>query len=382
MTAPKGDHKWPVVFLIDELLGPGGTEVHLKFIAARFKELGHPVEIWTLNATEWIDAFKETGVRVRVFDLPGVFRPYVGRSLDRLTLALDEFAPDGQVILQAYHTASDFLAALMRRRHPRIRSISSWRDMGIYRTPAHILAQRLVSKHIDKLLVVSEAVRVAASARTGVPAVHIGVIHNGVDTARFRPPRNGERTAMREALGLRPGDVAALTVGSFSSFKGQDLILQSAAALKREGLSFRPVFAGSGETFEHNQQLAQRLGVDNALFLGVRTDIPELLWAADLFVLTSWSEGFSNAVIEGMAAGLPVVATAVGGNAQAVTRECGTLLPAGDLERLNAALRPLVASQKLRASSGQAARKRAETVFPLDTMVEAYRDVHRELLRA
>ena len=376
-----GETPWPVVLLIDELIGPGGTEVHLQFLATRLKALGHPVEIWTLRANEYIEAFAPTGVEVRVFNVP-VFRPRVGRSITTLTAALDAFAPEGPVIVQAYHTAADFLAALLRRRNPRVRSIASWRDMGIFRSAAHVLAQRAVAGHIDRLLVVSNAVRVAAAARTGVPAAHIGVIHNGVDTQRFRPPVGDERARVREAIGLAPDDVASLTVGTFHNFKGQDLVLQAAAALKSLGTPFRPVFAGRGPLLEDHRQLANRLGLDGAIFLNVRDDIPDLLRACDLFVLTSWSEGFSNAIIEAMASGLPIVATTVGGNPEAVTRDCGTLVPPGDLDRLVTAIRPLVASQRQRQAFGEAARRRAQTLFPLDLMVERYRDVHRELLRA
>ncbi len=374
--------RWPVVFLIDELLASGGTEVHLVFLARRFRELGHPVEVWTLKASGWISCFYEIDVRVRVFDdLPGVFRPWVALSVRRLTRALDEFAPTGPVIVQAYHTASDFLAALLRKANPRVRSISSWRDMGIFRSPAHILMQRTVAKHVDRLLVVSEAVRVAAAARTGVPAAYIGVVHNGVDCVKFRPPTPEEKLEARQRLGLQPDEVVGFTVGSFHSFKGQDLVLEACATLAQEGLRLRPVFAGDGALLADHKALAARLGLDSALFLGSRKDIAELLWAADVFVLASWSEGFSNAIIEAMASGLPIVSTTVGGNPQAVTRDCGTLIPPGDLERLVTALRPLIESERLRRSMGANGRKRVSEVFHLDAMVEDYRDVHRELLR-
>lgn len=382
MTVRGSDENWPVVFLIDELLGPGGTEVHLLFLAGRMVDLGHPVEIWTLDANEYVEVYESRGVRVRTFDLPGVFSPLVALSVARLSAALEQFAPRGPVIVQSYHTASDFLVALLARRHERVRAISSWRDMGIFRKPVHLLAQCTVADHIDRLLVVSEAVRVAASARTGLSPNRIEVIHNGVDLQRFRPARADERRKLRASLGISETEVMSLTVGTFHEFKGQDLVVRAAAALRAEGLPLRPVFAGTGPLLDEHRRLAGELDLDGAVFLDVREDIPELLRASDLFVLTSWSEGFSNAILEAMASGIPVVATTVGGNPEAVTRPCGALVPAGDLERLVSALRPYVNSADRRRKSGKAARARAESAFALDAMVERYRSVHRGLLRA
>lgn len=115
-------------------------------------------------------------------------------------------------------------------------------------------------------------------------------------------------------------------------------------------------------------------------FLGQRDDVEDLLTASDIGVLASYEEGFSNAVIEGMAAGLPMVVSDVGGNSEAVLDgECGYVVPSHNPEALARALSMLLSDPGRRATMGSAARERMEQFFSLDTCVSAYEHLYKSV---
>ncbi len=130
-------------------------------------------------------------------------------------------------------------------------------------------------------------------------------------------------------------------------------------------------------------ELARGLRLDgNIRLLGSRADIPALLASADIGILCSHEEGFSNAILEGMAAGLPMVVTDVGGNAEAVVdQETGFVVPAHDPAALGAAILALASNAELRKKLGKAARRRVETHFSLEQCVERYDALYRDLIR-
>jgi glycosyltransferase involved in cell wall biosynthesis len=140
--------------------------------------------------------------------------------------------------------------------------------------------------------------------------------------------------------------------------------------------------AGEGSLAEAARRRAERLGVAGRVrFLGVRADVAELLSACDIFALASDWEGSPLAVMEAMAAGLPVVATAVGGVPELVEDGVtGILAPRGDLQALGSALETLAGNPRLRREMGDAARERAKR-FEVSAMVEGYAALFQEMVR-
>ncbi len=142
------------------------------------------------------------------------------------------------------------------------------------------------------------------------------------------------------------------------------------------------VFIGDGPLRTALQEQAQALGIAQRVHvLGRRDDVPALLSQLDIFVLTSRSEGMSNTILEAMATGLPVVATAVGGTPEMVLDgETGRLVPPDDPEALERALTPLLIDAAPRRRMGQQARRRVESRFSLPAMVQAYETLYEQLL--
>src|SRR5439155_24152263 len=143
------------------------------------------------------------------------------------------------------------------------------------------------------------------------------------------------------------------------------------------------LLVGDGPLAADLEEQTRRLGIAaKVVFAGARDDVPRILRASDISVLSSQREGFSNVVIESLAAGLPVVATDVGGNAEAIAEgSCGLLVPVGDAAAISERLGRLAEDRGLRARMAAAARRRA-SAFSLDEAVRATETLYDGLLRA
>jgi glycosyltransferase involved in cell wall biosynthesis len=222
---------------------------------------------------------------------------------------------------------------------------------------------------------------VVACARGQVPVLvaegcaedHIRVIYNGVNAGRFLKD-TGARRRLREEAGVSKDDVVVVVVANLFPQKNQRLVVDSVARLVREGLPVRLWLVGEGPTRISLESQIAELGVGREVsMLGRRGDVPDLLSASDVIALTSAVETFPMSLLEGMASGLPVVATAVGGIPEMVLPKLtGELLAAGDLSALTSALRGLVTSPALRASYGGAGRLRMQQRFTEGAMVAEY----------
>jgi len=240
--------------------------------------------------------------------------------------------------------------------------------------------RRLAYELADEVFAVSGQLRDLHARRTGFPAAKIGVIHNGVDISRYRPQAES-RARERERRGISPQTFCIGAIGRLEPVKDQGTLLRAAAALEGGG-NWRVLIAGEGSEAARLRQFA---GEHPALrghvrFLGEVHHVPELLSALDVYVLPSLSEGISNSLLEAMAAGLPVVASATGGNPEVVTDgESGLLFPVGDSARLAEDLRRLQEQQELRERLGKRACRRVQERFSMEAMVTKYELLYTRL---
>jgi glycosyltransferase involved in cell wall biosynthesis len=190
-------------------------------------------------------------------------------------------------------------------------------------------------------------------------------IPNGIDTERFHQP--DARTRWRAENGFAPDDVLIVSVARLEPQKNPLGLLD---AFRRAAVPAKLLLAGDGSLREQ---------LTGAHLLGIRKDLPELLSACDIFALASHWEGHPLSVIEAMAAGLPVIATAVGGVPE-IVGDAGVLVEFGDTDAFVAALQTLVRDPERRRQLGAAARDRARR-FDVHAMVEAYSSLFEELVR-
>ena len=175
----------------------------------------------------------------------------------------------------------------------------------------------------DALVVVSDA---AAGSYRAEGFARIVTIRNGIDAPAARRARDETRAALAVAHEAR----IVITVARFTAQKGYDLLLHAAAEVSRQAPHAVFLLVGDGPEREAMQTLAGSLDLRNVAFLGERADVPDLLAAADLFVLPSLFEGLPLVVLEAMALALPVVATRIGGTVEALGSDHPFLVPAGD----------------------------------------------------
>lgn len=246
------------------------------------------------------------------------------------------------------------------------------------RNPLRRRVRRLLAPLVTEFVTVSRDLARWLTEDVGIPARKVTHICNGVDTDRFLP---GDRDAARRAIGVPNGLAVVGTVGRLDPVKDHMGLIRAFA----EGVAYRAailVIAGDGPTRPELAELVRTLGVeDRVRLLGERADIPLVLRALDLFVLPSVGEGISNAILEAMATGLPVVATRVGGNGELVSDGLtGRLIEPRSTAALAQAIRQYLDDPVLGKMHGRAARDRAERDFSLERMLAGYADLYRRCL--
>ena len=216
----------------------------------------------------------------------------------------------------------------------------------------------------------------------GVPQSRIVTLCSAVDPQAVGATR--ARDDVRRELGAQAGELVLLGLARLTRRKGFDVLLQSLATLSA-GDSLPPWrcwLGGDGEVADDLRRQAADLGLEQRVsFLGHRSDTPDLLAATDVFVMPSRAEGLGIAGLEAMAAGLPIIASRVGGLADAVSHdETGLLVPPGDPEALAQALARVFSDSALRERLGAAGPAWVARRFSPQVMVDGYLSLYREVL--
>ena len=259
----------------------------------------------------------------------------------------------------------------------RVQAVLGTVQVGGYEPPDRSASWQLraLARGVGRYLAVSRDIATELVSRLGWPAAKIEVVYNAVDVERVRvaaPP------GLREELGGEEGRPLVLTPARLDAQKGHPTLF--AAIAEGPAALFR--LAGDGPARAPLEALAQRLGIDDRVrFLGRREDVPELLAACDVFALPSLYEGSSLAVLEAMAAGIPIVSSAIGGTDELIEDgRSGLLVAPGDAGALAAALRRLLAEPELGAEMAARARERVEGGLRREQMADRVAAVYRELL--
>ncbi len=205
----------------------------------------------------------------------------------------------------------------------------------------------------------------------------VRVVPNGVDTERYRPAREGEKVSLRAEFGWPPG-TCFLYVGRLVDDKQLDLFLRTFASADRGGGGAFCALVGSGPEEARLRSAAKDSGLEGAVIFHPPAQRVERFYAAaDVFILPSVSEGLSNALLEAMAAGLPVLGSRVGGTREAVVDgETGTLFEPTDAEGLKRAIELYSNDPELAVRQGRAAREAAVAKYSLRSVAERYREIY------
>lgn len=233
-----------------------------------------------------------------------------------------------------------------------------------------------------RVVAVSEDVRERLRRYEGLPHQAIAVVYNGVAPEPLLDAAT--RIALRREWGFAPEDFVIGTVGRFDPIKNLPLLVNSLARAAAEAPNIRGLLVGDGPEFPATRDLIERLHLaDSVRLTGFREDARALVQCMDLFVLSSFSEGTSMALLEAMAAGVPVAVTSVGGNPEIVLDGgTGWVVPSDSAEAMTGAILDAATDTAKRSAMGAAGRERFEQRFAFDRMIGRYRQCYRELIDA
>jgi glycosyltransferase involved in cell wall biosynthesis len=371
-----------ILFLIDYFHRTGGTEQHLAQLVRGLAKLGFrsTVVIFDMGQNPLLEGLRQEGVSVIHLPVAREYVPNAARQAWRLASLIRRNRYD---IVQTYHQKADTYGALIAYLSGAPRLVSSKRDTGELRNALHVFLNRRLRGLFARFIMTAERVRTAVVARDGLPEERVTIIHNGVDAQRFAVPTAAQRQAARARLGFGADDFVIGMVAGFRPEKNHEVFFDGLARAAPAISSLRVLAVGAGELLEsYRQRLADSALGSRTTFTGDVADVVPYLWAMDVGCLTPGSnEGFSNAVIEQMAVGLPMIVTDVGGNAEAVVDGVnGAVIAPGDSAALAAALLRIYGDAGLRAAQSAASRRRVEQAFSIEQMCAAHARLYRALL--
>ena len=372
------------LLVVAESLGIGGTETHIIRLLVPLAARGWNIKVYCLFERGCrADQIESAGIEVVASPFPTRSTPHGMRNPAPIVLAANR------------------LFWLMRRWRPRIVhfylpgpylvgapvslaagtpiKIMSRRSLSEYQRhwPLAARVERLLHRRMDAIIANSRAV-LSDLILEEVAADKIRLIYNGIEPIAL--PKRGES---RRALGITDDAFVGIMVANLIRYKGHcDLIDGLASVAESLPPHWRVLCVGRDEGLRQKlEDLVQTRGLKlNIEFLGERTDIPPLLAAADFGILSSYEEGFSNVVLETMAAGLPMIVTNVGGNPEAVLNgQTGLVVPSRNPLAIGAAIIRLARDSDLRRRLGEAALLRVQKEFSIENCIVAHERLYEEL---
>ncbi len=364
-----------ILFIITGL-AYGGAETQLVRLATRLKARGCEVRVISLAPPKaYVKELESVDIQVASL---GIRRKLPDpRPIHHLVRLIRSWQPD---IVHSFMVHANLLARLVRPMSPvpvLVCSARSTDEGGCFR--------ELLYRFTDPICDITTQVSCDGLERYvqigAVPRHKIRYIPNGIDTARFCPDPDARKRLWGD---LRVGDAFIwIAVGRFDVPKDYPNMLRAFSHVVEERPEALLIIIGDGLLRPNMEELARDLGMkDQVRFLGICRDIPELMNAADAYVISSAWEGMANVLLEASATGLPIVATDVGGNRDVVQDgETGLLVPPKDPRALaGAMLRLMALSDKERRQMGEAGRQYIEASYSLDHVVDMWEALYQELI--
>ncbi len=369
-----------VLFVIDQLCEIGGAEHSLLLTIRTLQQKGMRCCVATFRMDPSLEIFEDFPCQLHLFPLQ---RTYDWNALQMALRFRRLIRSEGIRVVHTFFETSDIWGGALAKLSGCPVLVSSRRDMGILRAHKHRMAYRLIGPLFDRVTAVSEEVRAFCIQQDNLSSKKVVTLYNGIDLKQVAAARNG--TELRAAEGLAGISPVIITVAHLRRVKGIDILLNAAARVCGEFP--RATFLLVGKVLEPEyawelQEQTRALGLtDRVRFLGARSDVLSLLKMSDIFCLPSRSEGFSNALLEAMACGLPCVVTRVGGNAEAIREGFnGFLVDSLDAERIADRILRLARNPEGARQMGTAGREIVQKEFTIEAQTEQLIHLYQSLL--
>ena len=368
----------------------GGAELHLKLIAPRLKQLGWEPVIYCLGKRgAQADEVQAAGVEVIGPPIPmaPIWRFILLRPIRLAASAGGLFARligRRPQIVHFFLPASYLVGGPLALLAGTPNKVMSRRSLNLYQQkwPLVTRLERWLHGRMNAILGNSRAIVRELIEVEDCPPNRIGLIHNGINAKPYSS--QPDKADIRDQLGIDPEAFVAIIVANLIPYKGHADLLEALSRIKDQLPEFWTLLCVGRDDgiLSDLQQQSHAEGLANHVrFLGERKDVPRLLAAADIGLLCSHQEGFSNAILEAMAASLPLVVTDVGGNSEAVLDgETGFVVPSEDPDALGKAIVKLASDAQLRATMGDAGRRRVESQYSIESCVAKYDRLYGALL--
>jgi glycosyltransferase involved in cell wall biosynthesis len=323
-----------------------------------------------------LEQVRALGYEPHVFPLNGsMMRPNTAVQIARMAALI------GKEGIQIVH-GTDFntnLLGLAAARLGGAKAVASRVDLGHLRSGFgrwHREAEKLNARFADLVVANADAVRQVCIRDEGCKPENVMVVRNGIDLQRFD---EAAAQGLQEPL---PEGALVAVIGNLWPVKGHRTLVEAVAQLPADLRRFRFACAGEGPERDYLLNRIRELGLqESVVLIGHRLDVPAILVRAQAACLCSSAEGLSNALMEAMAARLPVVATRVGGNPELVRDgENGYLVPYGDAAALAARLTALLRAPEQARAMGQRGRKRVEAELSMERMADGHGALYRRAL--
>ena len=358
-------------------MGMGGADSQLLSAARVMLARGHDVIIVSLTPLGPMgQQARNLGIRTESLEMPrGIPDP---RGLLRLARLVRAWRPD---VVHSHMVHANLLARALRLIAPvpaLVSTIHNVYEGGRLRMAAY----RLTNGMVDHMTIVSQAAADRFIRDRIVPARLLTVVPNGVDTEQIRNVPPGTRASLRRTLGVEDRFVW-LAVGRFEIAKDYPNMLRAFARLRERHPRAVLLLVGRGSLQAEAEAVVKELSLgDGVRFLGVRDDVPLVMSAADGYVMSSAWEGMPMVLLEAAAAGLPIVATTVGGNHEVmVNEESGFLVPPRDHEALGAAMARLAElPEERRLEMGRRGHQHIRSHYGLGRVAERWEEIYRDVL--
>lgn len=371
-------------------LSVGGTERHLAQVVARLKRRGWEPEVFAISLGGLLIPYvREAKVPVYGAELPKWLAAVIrnDRLRARVGLLTTAFVLVFTLWRRRPHAVHFFLPAAyivgglasMLAFVPA--RIMSRRSLANYQRKHPLFARIERRLHPRMALVCGNSQAVVAELRDeGIDPARLRLIYNGIDTEIYEQPF--DKGDARSALGIAPDATVFVIVANLIPYKGHADLIAAFSQIKsklRDPWFLFCLGRDDGIAAQLQSQINEAGLQENIQLMGARSDVPNFLRMADIGILCSHEEGFSNAILEGMAAGLPMVVTGVGGNAEAVVDgQTGYVVPPHDSTALGEALLK-IANNPCRAAMGEAGRQRTRELFSMNACIDAYEALYCEI---
>jgi len=359
----------------------GGTERQLYLLASSLNSsLFRPI-VAELNPSNSLLSTSKQVENFKVYHLPTqrFYNLYGLRQLSRLCLIAKREKVD---IIHTFFEKSEVMGWIVSRIADIPIWITSRRDLGFKRKNIYKKIFAFTERNCKKCIANCIAVKDETVRQEGLAREKIEVIYNGLELSQFQM-HNGENPLIEELV----VDDGVPLVGMIADFnfeiKGHIYFLGAAKKILEKIPNVRFILVGDGPLRPLYEEVAQELRVEkNVYFLGKRTDVPAIINSLDISVLSSISEGFSNVILESMAAGKPVVATNVGGSKEMMLDgTTGYLVAPADPQAMANAIIELLENPDKAKAMGVAGRKAVEEKFTIEAMVKEYEELYFSLLK-